>query len=75
MDFQVRDLALFLLFSVIDGFEWVWMGNLHNNIQLTLEFLKAPFLVPHFSYYALLTLMMLFVTLLSLLILLQYYLF
>ena len=27
------------------------MGNLHKNIQLMLEFLKAPFLVLHFSYY------------------------
>ena len=25
MEFQVRYLALFLLFSVIDGFEWFWM--------------------------------------------------
>ena len=28
MKFQVRYLALFLLFSVIDGFEWFWMGSL-----------------------------------------------
>ena len=42
------------------------MGSLHNNIQLILEFLKAPFLVLHFSYYILMTfLMMLFVILLS----------
>ena len=34
---------LFCLFSVIDGFEWLWMGNLDKNIQLTLEFFKAPF--------------------------------
>ena len=27
------------------------MGSLHKNIQLMLEFLKAPFLVQHFSYY------------------------
>ena len=25
------------------GFEWFWMGILHKNIQLTLEFLKDPF--------------------------------
>ena len=49
MEFQVRYLALFLLFSVIDDFEWFWMGSLHKNIQLMLEFLKAPFLVLHFS--------------------------
>ena len=30
---------------------WFWMGSLHKNIQLMLEFLKAPFLVQHFSYY------------------------
>ena len=42
------------------------MGNLHKNIQLMLEFLKAPFLVPHFSYYTLMTfLVMLSVILLS----------
>ena len=31
------------------------MGNLHKNIHLMLEFLKAPFLVLHFSYYTLMT--------------------
>ena len=66
MEFQVRYLGLFLLFSVIDGFEWLWMGSLHKNIQLMLEFLNAPFLVLHFSCYTLMTfLMMLFVILLS----------
>ena len=43
IEFQVRYLALFLLFSVIDGFEWFWMENIHKNIQLMLEFLKDPF--------------------------------
>ena len=28
------------------------MGNVHKNIQLTMEFLKGPFLILHFSYYA-----------------------
>ena len=66
MGFQVRYLALFLLFSVIDGFGWFWMGSLHKNIQLMLEFPKGPFLVLHFSYYTLMTfLMMLSVILLS----------
>ena len=61
MEFSVRYLALFLLFSVIDGLEWLWMENLHKNIQLMLEFLKAPFLVLHFSYFTLMTfLLMLF---------------
>ena len=35
MEFQVRYLVLFLLFSVIDGFEWFWMVSLHKNIQLS----------------------------------------
>ena len=38
---------------MLDGFEWFWMGSLHKNIQLMLEFFKAPFLVLHFSYYTL----------------------
>ena len=46
-----------ILFSVVDGFRWFWMGSLHKNIQLMLEFLKAPFLVLHFSYYTLVTFM------------------
>ena len=49
----------FLLFSVIDGFEWFWMAGHHKNIQLIWEFLKAPFL--HFSCYTLMT----FLTMLS----------
>ena len=50
-----------ILFSVIDGFKWFWMGSLHKNIQLMQEFLKNPFLVLHFFYYALMT----FLTMLS----------
>ena len=34
---SVRYLALFLLFSVVDGFEWFWMESLHKNIELMLE--------------------------------------
>ena len=49
MEFQVTYFALFRLFSVIDGFEWLWMGSLHKDIQSILEFLKTPFLVLHFS--------------------------
>ena len=45
-EFQVR--YLFLLFSVIDDFEWFWMEILHKNIQSMREFLKAPFLVLDF---------------------------
>ena len=44
------------------------MGSIHKNIQVMLELLKSPFLVLHFSYYALMTfLMMLSVILLSML--------
>ena len=43
---QVKYLTLFLLFSVIDGFEWFRMESLHKNIQLMLEFLKGPILDP-----------------------------
>ena len=71
MEFQVRYLALFLLFSVIDGFKWLWMENLHKNIQLMLEFLKTSFLIHHFSYYTLMTFVMMFsVILLSMLMIL-----
>ena len=71
MEFQVRYLALFLLFLVIGGFRLFWMRNLHKNIQLMLEFLKGPFLVLNFSYYTLMTfLMMLSVILLSMLMIL-----
>ena len=60
MEFQVRYSALFLLFSVIDHLEWFWMWSLRNKIQLILEFLKAPFLVLHFSYNTLMTFLMMF---------------
>ena len=53
------------------SFELFWMGNLHKNIQLMLVFLKDLFLVPHISYYTLITfLMMLSVILLSMLMIL-----
>ena len=68
MKFQVRYLALFLLFSVRGSFGWLWMGILHKNIQLMLKFLKGPYLVLHFSCYKLITfLLMLTVILLSML--------
>ena len=65
IEFQVRYLALFLLFSVIGSFEWFWMESLCKNVQLMLEFLKAPFLVLHFSCYTLMT----FLTMLSVILL------
>ena len=49
MEFLDRHITLFCLLSVIDSFEWFWMGSLHKIIQLMLEFLKAPFLV-HYLY-------------------------
>ena len=71
MEFQVRYMTLFLLFSVIDGFEWFWIESLHKNIQLMLQILKARFLVLHFSYYTLITfLMMLSMILLSMVMIL-----
>ena len=60
-----------IIFSVIDGFEWFWIGSFRKNIQLMLEFLKASFLVLLFSYYILMTfLMMLPIILLSMLMIL-----
>ena len=71
MEFQVRYLALFFHLSVIGSFSWFWAGSLHKNIQLMLEFLKGSILDLLFSYYALMTfLMMLSVILLSLLMIL-----
>ena len=58
IEFQVRYLALLLLFSAIGGFKWFWMVNPHKNVQLMLEFFKAPFLVLHFSSYTFITLLM-----------------
>ena len=47
------------------------MGRLHTNNKLLLDILQAPFLVLHFSYYTLMTLlMMLPVLLLSILMIL-----
>ena len=71
MEFQVKYLVVFLLFSVIECFKWFWMESLHKNIQLLLEFLKGGFLVLHFSHYTLITfLTMLSVILLSMLMIL-----
>ena len=42
-----------------DGFKWFWMRILHKYIQWMLEFRKAPFLVLHFSYYTLMTFLIL----------------
>ena len=62
---------IFAVFSVIDGFGQFLMRSLHKNIQLMLKFLKGPFLNLHFSYYVLMTfLMMLSVILLHVLMIL-----
>ena len=72
MEYQVRYLVLFLLFSVIDSSERFWMESLHKNIQLRMEILKAPFLVLHLSGYTLMVfLMMLSVVLISMRIILN----
>ena len=50
---------------------WFWMWSLHKNIQLILEFLKGLFSVLYFSYYTLITfLIVLPVILLSMLMIL-----
>ena len=56
------------IFGLISSFlsnrrlRWFWMESVHKNIQLMLEFLKAPVLVLHFSYY---TFLMTFLMMLS----------
>ena len=71
VEFQVRYLALFLLFSVIDSFKWFWMGSFHKNNRVMWQFLKALFVVLYFSYYTLMTFqVMLSVILLSMLVIL-----
>ena len=64
------DIWPYFFFSVIDGFKWFGMESLLKNIQLKLKFLKAPFLVLHFSCYILMTFLMLSVILLSILMML-----
>ena len=64
-EFQVRYLVLFLLFSIIDKFEWLWLESFCRNIQLMLEFIEAPFLVLHFSYYTIITLLKMFFVILQ----------
>ena len=71
IEFQVRYLALRFLFSIIDGSKLLWIASLHKNIQLMLQFLKAPPLVLHFSFYTLMIfLIILSVILLSMLMIL-----
>ena len=48
MEFQVRYLALFHLFSIIDDFELFWMVILCQNAQLMQQFVKTTFLFLYF---------------------------
>ena len=67
MELQLGYLALFHLFSVIEG-----ISTYIRNIQLMLELLKGQFLVLHFSFYTLMTFLMMFsVIFLSILIIFQ----
>ena len=71
IEFQVRYLTLFLFFSVINCFQRFWMGSLHEITQLMLEFFRGSFLVLHFAYYTLRTLLkLLSIILLSMLMIL-----
>ena len=54
-------LTLLFLFSIID-FKWFWF-YIQKNFLLILEFHKAPFLNLHFSYYTLMTFLMLYILL------------
>ena len=68
-EFQARYLVLLLLYQKPTALSD--SGSLHKNIQLMQEFLKGPFLVLNFSYYRLMTfLMMSFVIFLSMLMIL-----
>ena len=69
-EFQVRYLVLYLLLSVIDSFEWFWMGSLMRISSYMLDFHKGPFLFLHFSYSTLMTFLMLSVILVSMLMVL-----
>ena len=46
---------VFFLFLVIDSSGWFWIRSLHKIIQLKQELLKGLVLVLHFSYYTLMT--------------------
>ena len=60
-ELPVRYLALFLLFSTVNGFESFWMESLHSRFLLVLELIKGPFLalwLLHFSCCILMTFLM-----------------
>ena len=58
-------MTLFCLVSVIDGFGSFWLGSLRKSTQSILEFVKAPFLVLHFSCHTLMTFLMVLFAILS----------
>ena len=67
-EISVGYLSLFYLSSVEIGFDWTWMEILPKNIQLMLQFLKAPFMcLPNSCYTLMIFLMMLSVILLPML--------
>ena len=55
MEFQGKYFISFFSFLSIAGFSLFWIGSLHKNIQLMLEFLKAPLLVLQLFYYTFMT--------------------
>ena len=71
LEFQVGYLSLFLLFPLVGGFGWFWMGHFLKNIQFYAGVPQGSILGPTLSYYVLMTfLMMLSVILLSMLMIL-----
>ena len=58
VEFLIRYLTLFLLFSVIGGSKGFCMGNLHYNIQLMLKCLKGSFFLLHLLSIILLSILM-----------------
>ena len=64
--------GLILSFLINKRLQVVLDGRSSKNIELMLEFLKAPFLVLQFSYYILMTFLMSSVILLSMLMILLF---
>ena len=58
LEFHLKYLALFCIFSEIKSFSWFWMETLNKNIQMILEFLEASLLIIHFSYYTFMAFLM-----------------